>query len=52
MKNYKPVTAPNMLGCLKKHHNYETAEELIRERVPECLEYNVSFIIHVYAYKL
>lgn len=37
MKNFKPVTASNMLECLEKHSKYCWAKDLIKERLPDCI---------------
>ena len=42
MKNFKPVTAGNMLHCLEKHSKYRWAKALIDERLQDCLLNEVS----------
>ncbi|XP_064633360.1 F-box DNA helicase 1-like [Lineus longissimus] len=37
MKDFKPTTAKNMTSCLKKHPKYFWAEDLIKERIQECI---------------
>jgi len=36
MKNFKPVTAANMLQCLQKHTKYTWAATTIEERFTDC----------------
>ncbi|XP_052213566.1 F-box DNA helicase 1-like isoform X20 [Dreissena polymorpha] len=36
MKDFKPVTAANMLECLSKHRRYSLAGQLIDERLEDC----------------
>lgn len=39
MKNFKPVTAPNMLQCLQRHKKYCWAADLIDERLQDCKDH-------------
>ncbi|XP_053378014.1 F-box DNA helicase 1-like [Mercenaria mercenaria] len=36
MKNFKPITASDMLQCLQKHNKYSWAKDLIDERLQDC----------------
>ncbi|KAL4227091.1 F-box DNA helicase 1 [Mactra antiquata] len=38
MKDFKPVTATNMLECLQKHGKYNWAHDLIKERLQDCMK--------------
>lgn len=47
MKNFKPVTAANMLQCLQKHNKYTWASNTIEERMMDCRIHEVRFETHV-----
>ena len=42
MKDFKPVTATNMLQCLQKHSKYSWAKALIEERLQDCIQHEVT----------
>ena len=42
MKNFKPITAGNMLQCLMKHKKYCWAKDLIDERLQDCKAHEVN----------
>ncbi|XP_071160751.1 F-box DNA helicase 1-like [Mytilus edulis] len=37
MKEFKPITAGNMIQCLERHKKYNWAKALMQERVTDCL---------------
>ncbi|XP_063411991.1 F-box DNA helicase 1-like [Mytilus trossulus] len=37
MKEFKPITAGNMIQCLERHNKYNWAKALMEERVTDCL---------------
>ena len=41
MRDFKPVTAGNMLHCLQKHSKYGWAKALIEERLQDCIQHEV-----------
>ena len=42
MRDLKPVTATNMLECLRPHKKFPQAAEIIRQRLPDCVKDGVS----------
>ena len=42
MKDFKPVTAGNMLQCLQTHSKYGWAKALIEERLQDCIQHEVT----------
>jgi hypothetical protein len=42
MKNFKPTTAKNMSSCLRNHPKYFWAEDVMKERIQDCIVDGVS----------